>query len=130
MHAIRALALVGTPFRPQGRDPTHGLDCVGLCLAAYNLPQGLGRDNYHLRGDHHGELEAAIATRFRNVEGARVKQGDLLLMRPAADQLHLGITTARGFVHADARLKRVVEAPGKPGWPVVATFRLRARGGR
>ena len=46
------------------------------------------------------------------VSAPRVKPGDLLLMRPATDQLHLGITTASGFVHADARLRRVVEKLG------------------
>ena len=130
IHAKRALALVGTPFRPQGRNPLHGLDCVGLCLAAYDLPLRLARDDYRLRGDYGGELQAAIARRFREVDAARAKRGDLLLMRPAADQVHLAIITARGFVHANARLRRVVEAPGAPGWPIVATFRLRGRSAR
>ena len=129
-HAKRALALVGTPFRPQGRDRAHGLDCVGLCLAVYHLPAGLVRDDYRLRGNHREELEATIADHFRKVAAARLKQGDLLLMRPAADQLHLGITTVGGFVHADARLRQVVEAPGRPGWPIIGTYRLRQTGKR
>jgi hypothetical protein len=29
-------------------------------------------------------------------------------------QLHLAILTGRGFIHADARLRRVVETPGRP----------------
>jgi hypothetical protein len=44
-------------------------------------------------------------------------------MRPAAEQLHLGIWTGGGIVHADARLGRVVERPGMPPWPVIGAWR-------
>ena len=129
IHAVRALALAlaGIPFRPQGRRPEHGLDCVGLCLTVYGLPRTLARDDYRLRGDHRGEIEAAIRSRFRKLGQAAAKPGDLLVMLPAADQLHLGILTSRGFVHADARMRRVVETPGVPVWPVAGTYRLRNR---
>ena len=122
----RALALVGTPFRAQGRGPA-GLDCVGLVLAACDLPQGLARDDYQLRGDHRGEIMGALGARFRRVNPARRRVGDLLLMAVAEDQLHLGVLTPRGFVHADARLRRVVETPGLPRWPVIAIYRRRTR---
>jgi murein DD-endopeptidase / murein LD-carboxypeptidase len=126
-HATTALSLVGIAFRPQGRDPAQGVDCIGLCLLAYDLPACLARDDYRLRGDHRDEMEAALLTRFRRLKRARARPGDLLLMLPAADQLHLGILTARGFVHADMRLRRVVETPGLPGWPIAGTYRLRRR---
>jgi murein DD-endopeptidase / murein LD-carboxypeptidase len=127
IHATRALALVGTPFRPQGRDPLHGLDCVGLCLLAYGLPPAAARDDYRLRGDHRDEVEAAILRHFRRLRHARPRPGDLFLMMPGDDHVHLGILTARGFVHADARLRRVVETPGAPGWPVAGIYRPRRR---
>ena len=127
LHATRALALVGTAYRPQGRDPAQGLDCIGLCLVAYDLPASLARDDYRLRGDHRDEIEAALLARFRRLPRARARPGDLLLMLPAADHLHLGILTALGFVHADNRLRRVVETPGLPCWPVAGTYRLRRR---
>ena len=123
IHARRARALVGTRFRPQGRDPAQGLDCIGLCLLAYGLPIDFGRDDYRLRGDHRGEIERAILARFRKLRRAQAKPGDLLLMLPAADQMHLGIVTARGLIHADARLRRVVETPGNPAWPVAGIYR-------
>ncbi|MDP9422877.1 MAG: C40 family peptidase [Pseudomonadota bacterium] len=126
IHATRAIALVGTPFRPQGRNPSHGLDCIGLCLIAYGLPVSMARDDYRLRGDHRDEIETAILTNFRRVGHARPRPGDLLLMLPAADQPHLGILTVGGFVHADARLRHVVETPGAPSWPVAGTYRLGA----
>lgn len=127
IHATRALALVGIPFRPQGRDSAHGLDCVGLCMLAYDLRPAAARDDYRLRGDHRHEVETAILRQFRRLPRARARPGDLILMMPAHDQLHLGILTARGFVHADAQLRRVVETPGAPGWPVAGTYRLRRR---
>ena len=124
VHAAKALALVGIPFRPQGRG-RDGLDCVGLCLAAYRLPAGLVRIDYRLRGNHRNEVEAVLLAKFRKLRQDRARLGDLMLMQPAADQLHLGIMTNRGFVHADARLRRVVETPGEPQWPLVGVYRRR-----
>ena len=124
--ATRAVALVGVPFRLQGRGAA-GLDCVGLVLAACGLPAESIRDDYRLRGDHRDHIKSALRERFRKVSFARRRAGDLILMAVAADQLHLGVLTARGFVHADARLRRVVETPGMPRWPVIATYRRRTR---
>jgi hypothetical protein len=42
-------------------------------------------------------------------------------------QLHLGVRTADGFVHAHAGLRRVVETPGMPEWPLVGAYRRRVR---
>ncbi|HTG38995.1 MAG TPA: peptidoglycan endopeptidase, partial [Sphingomonas sp.] len=49
--------------------------------------------------------------------------GDVVLMRSGPGQLHLGVLTARGMVHADAMLRRVVERPGPPPWPVIGIWR-------
>ena len=56
IHATRALALVGVPFRPQGRSAADGLDCAGLALAAFELPADLVRNDYRLRGRHRARL--------------------------------------------------------------------------
>ena len=127
VHADRARSLVGTPFRPQGRDG-QGLDCAGLALAAFGLPKDLVRNDYRLRGNHRAEIEDALRFHFRKVGRRQARVGDLLLLSVTADQLHLAILTGSGFVHADARLGRVVETPGGPPWPVVAHYRRRARG--
>ena len=126
-YAERARALVGTRFRPQGRVPELGLDCAGLVLCAFKLPGDLVRRDYRLRGDHHEEMMRELARVFRPVAPSRPRSGDLLLMRVADDQLHLGIVTELGFVHADARLGKVVETPGPPTWPVIGVFRRRVR---
>lgn len=119
--AARARALVGTRFRPQGHDPDTGLDCVGLVAATFGL-RGNRRD-YRLRGDHRGELEAGLRRHFRKVSFVRCVAGDVILMRVSDDQLHLAVRSAGGFVHADARIGRVVETPGDPPWAVLGVFR-------
>jgi hypothetical protein len=123
--AARARALVGVPFRAQGRDPERGLDCVGLALAACGLARGLVRADYRLRGNHRSEVQRELGTHFRRVSRKERRIGDLMLIAVAVDQMHLGVRTETGFVHADARLRKVVETPGEPEWPVIAIYRRR-----
>ena len=123
-YAERARALVGTPFRLQGRG-ADALDCVGVAMATFGVTVDEVRRNYRMRGNHEAEVRAALARDFRSVSPGQMRPGDLMLMRIASDQLHLGVRTAKGFVHAHAGLRRVVETPGLPGWPLIAIFRRR-----
>lgn len=123
-YADRAQALVGTRFRPQGRSET-GLDCIGLVITAFDLPADAARRDYRLRGAHRQEIEQGLGRYFKRIQKAQSRAGDVLLMSVARDQLHLGIRTLTGLVHADARIGRVVETPGSPPWPVVGTYRRR-----
>lgn len=125
--AHRAVRLVGTRFRPQGREPATGLDCLGLVLAAHRIKASLAPRDYRLRGDHGDALLGAAERWFRRVRPAMARPGDVLVLAPAPDQLHLAILTPRGFVHADAGLGKVVETPGDPAWPMRAILRRRAR---
>jgi hypothetical protein len=126
-HAERARALVGTRFRPQGRDAATGLDCAGLAMAAFGLPSADYRRDYRLRGDHRRELETVLARDFRRLARGQCEPGDMMLLAVARDQLHLAIKTDAGFVHADAKLGKVVETPGDPRWATIAVYRRRAR---
>lgn len=117
---VAARALLGIRFRPQGRSAGTGLDCVGLVAAA------LGRDevprDYDLRGGSLARLGAELVRAgLRRAAGA--EPGDVLVMRPGPAQLHLGIFTGGGLVHGDAGLRRVVERPGCPPWPVLQIWR-------
>lgn len=125
-HAERARALVGARFRPQGRGE-DGLDCVGVAMAAFGLRFGSVRRDYPIRGDHWNEVRQRLGTDFRRVPLTQLRPGDLMMMKVAGDQLHLGVRTAAGFVHAHAGLRRVVETPGVPEWPIVAVYRKRRR---
>lgn len=117
----RARALVGTPFRPQGRSAALGLDCIGLVAVAAEAERV--RCDYRLRGGDPAELEEGLrAAGFRAAGSPRA--ADVLVMRAGPQQLHLGIWTGAGLIHADAGLRRVVERPGPPLWPVLGAWRL------
>ncbi len=121
--AARARTLVGVPFRPQGRSAAYGFDCVGLVAAALGIERV--RADYPLRG---GSAER-LASELERAGLERVDEvgiGDVLVMRSGPEQLHLGIVTDAGLVHADAGLRRVVERPGSPTWQVLGAWRLSA----
>lgn len=97
-----------------------GLDCVGLVAAALEFKAV--RADYALRGGSLAALEAGlIGAGLMRGEGQRV--GDVLVMRAGPEQLHLGIVTASGLVHADAGLRHVVERPGAVAMPVLSIWR-------
>jgi hypothetical protein len=121
-HAERARALVGTRFRPQGRGE-HGMDCIGLVLAACGLPEDAAPRDYRLRSDRRDELAAGLLRHFRKVRCAET--GDVMMLEVASDQVHLAVRTDAGFVHAHAGIGRVVETPGMPEWPVIGAYRRR-----
>ena len=117
----RARALIGVRFRPQGRSTTGGLDCIGVAAAAIDA-RDPPRD-YAMRGGSAGRLAAGLAAAgLRRVEAA--VPGDVLVLAPGPGQLHLGIVTETGFVHGDAGLRRVVERPGPPPWPITSIWRI------
>ncbi len=122
--AARARALVGTRFRPQGRARDVGLDCVGVIASSLGL-----RDtpaDYALHGGSEDALCAGLKRAgLRRVGAARI--GDVLVLRAGLQQLHLAVVTDAGFVHADAGLRRVVETPGIPPWPIIGIWRRQWR---
>jgi murein DD-endopeptidase / murein LD-carboxypeptidase len=116
----RARACLGVRFRPHGRSVAHGLDCVGLAAEAFRIqavPAG-----YALRGGSVAGIEAVIGA-VGLVKGEAPETGDLLLCEAGPFQFHLAIMVPGGFVHADAGLRRVVEVPGRPRWPIVSCWR-------
>jgi len=125
--AQAALALVGTPFRLHGRDPVHGLDCVGLieaalreCGIAAHLPF-----DYALRNRSMPELGPITAILgLKRARGA-VRRGDVLLLRISACQYHFAIAVDGDLaVHAHAGLGRVVCGPLLPEWTPCSRWRL------
>lgn len=125
MVVAAARAAVGARFRLHGRDPTTGLDCVGLAAWALRAGGFAGTvpSGYALRGGDPARAIAAIesAGLIRMTEAA---PGDLLLCASGPGQLHLAIDSGGGIIHADAVLRRVVERPGALPWPLIARWRL------
>jgi cell wall-associated NlpC family hydrolase len=120
-----ARAMVGVRFRPQGRDPGTGLDCVGLVWAAYAAAGCTLRSprDYPLRGWSEGRIVAALAAAgFRVVTD--VRDGDVALIALPAGQFHLGLIGVDRMVHAHAGLKRVVETPLGDGFLSTTRWRL------
>lgn len=116
----RARSCIGARFRPQGRDPHWGLDCIGL--VAFAVEAGEVRSDYALRGGSVGLIEAGLSCAgLERAEAAA--PGDIALLRTGPEQLHLGILTGRGLVHADAGLRRVVERPGEAPWRLLSVWR-------
>ena len=121
--ADAAVAVVGARFRLHGRDPATGLDCVGLAAWALRGGGWVGEvpTGYRLRGGEAAAL-AVLDAGLARADGCAV--GDVLLMRTGPGQLHLGVWTDAGLVHADAGLRRVVLRPGAVAWPVLGGWRL------
>lgn len=128
-YAERARALVGTRFRFQGRDEL-GLDCVGVLIKSYGIDPHCVRRDYALRRERRRELEEELGVHFRKVPAARMAAGDAILMCLGGEQLHLAVRTAHGFVHAHCGIRRVVETPGAPAWPILGVYRRRVRARR
>ena len=123
--AARARALVGIRFRPQGRDPEIGLDCVGAAAAAAGIAAERVRSDYPLRSDSLTLLEHELCDLgLQPVAGEEALPGDMVVMQAGPGQLHLGISTGTGFVHADAGLRMVVERPCPFPWPVLGIWRI------
>ena len=118
--AAAARGCVGVRFAAQGRDPAHGLDCVGLAAVAASAAGYAGTvpRHYTLRTGRWDE-DAAGLTRC-----AGDRPGDILLCRLSPTQLHLAVRTGTGIVHADIASRRVVERPGAPPWPIERAWRV------
>lgn len=119
MSAEAARAAIGARFRLHGRDPASGLDCVGLAALAFgaDVPGGYG-----MRSGDVTRVRATIAG-LGLIEASEARAGDLLLLAAGPGQLHLAIDSGSGIIHADAMLRRVVERPGAPPWPVIGRWR-------
>lgn len=120
----RARGLIGVRFRPHGRSAAGGLDCIGLVAAAAGIadvPTG-----YAMRGGSYERLAEAL--RVAGLRQCRRRRaGDALALSSGAEQLHLGIWSGDGLVHADVALRRVVERPGEPPWPILGIWRFSPR---
>jgi hypothetical protein len=122
-----ARSLVGSRFRPQGRAAESGLDCAGVIILTFGLSPENYRRDYRLRGMNRPEVDEALQRDFRRVARNECRPGDVMMLQVARDQLHLALNTDAGFIHADARLRRVTETPGTPPWPLLAVYRRRSR---
>jgi cell wall-associated NlpC family hydrolase len=130
--ARAAAALAGVPFRLHGRDPRHGLDCIGLFAAAMascgrpvQVPGG-----YALRLSNPADwLPDPRSYGFQPADEpclpAPYLPGDVVMLSPGPAQLHLAIRGPdKCWVHAHAGLRRVVLQPRLPPGELLGHWRL------
>lgn len=106
MNAVeRARSFIGTAYRYRGRRPGIALDCVGILVLAYGLPEPAryavfpGDAIGSLRKYAHPVTDAPVA-------------GDIAVMFLYREPRHLGIfTDCNSVIHADSTLRQVVETP-------------------
>lgn len=88
---MRALSLVGTPYRYGGNTPEGGFDCSGLVSYVYRdvLDRALPRSS------------AELASSGPKVAPLGLAAGDLVVFAPSGRVSHVGIYVGEGrFVHA------------------------------
>ncbi len=125
--AAAAAALVGTPWRLHGRDPTTGLDCIGLlgaALAAVGRPVVLPT-GYPLRlRALDGWLPDPGKLGFVPALGPDAA-GDVVLLRLGPAQVHLAMAAPQGgWIHAHAGLRKVVCQDALPRGQILGRWRL------
>mgnify|MGYP002631682607 CR=1 FL=1 len=128
--ASAAERLVGTPFRLHGRTLEHGLDCVGVVLAALRSC-GVTAAVTPPYGLRNASISAflPLAAQLGLVEvQVQPRRGDVLLVIAGPAQHHLLVVTgADRFVHAHAGLRRVVVQRGITVRPCARHWRLSDR---
>ena len=89
---LRALSLVGTPYRYGGNTPDSGFDCSGLVNYVY-------RDMLDLRLPRSSRELAQV--QGPRLERNRLASGDLVFFGSGREVSHVGIYVGEGrFVHA------------------------------
>jgi hypothetical protein len=101
----RAFRLVGTPFRPQGRDPATGLDCLGLVICAFQLPR-IELPTYRMTDGCWPSVEREVVRWFEPAERTDSRNNGLAIFR-LPRSFHFGVTSGAYLVHADMALGRV-----------------------
>lgn len=101
----RAAHLVGTLFRPQGRDPATGLDCLGLVICAFQLPF-TEVPTYRSTDGCWPSVEREVARWFKSVGQSALKNNDLAVFQ-LTRSFHFGVISGAYLIHADASLGKV-----------------------
>jgi lipoprotein Spr len=126
----RARLALGAAFRPHGRTIGEGMDCVGLAAFALGIDRQAVPSAYALRSGDASSLARELRRLcLMPVHSADELPGDVAVFAVGPGQLHLAIVTASTLIHADASLRRIVERPLPPPWPLLARWRLHSKDG-
>ncbi len=128
-----ARAMIGTPYRHQGRVPGRALDCVGLLICVANaagLEDAFDCTNYP-KYPLNAEVGKSLAAKAALVPGGlgEARDADIALFTDQQWATHTGwLATQNGqrsVIHAYALARCVVEHPLDSDWRrrVVAVYR-------
>ena len=112
---LRARALVGTPYRLQGREP-----------GVYRLPAEQVPFRYRVRSGRWAQVDEQLERWFElDRTGGAPRSGSLLALRLPQDRAHFAVAGPHAHVHADLGLRRVVETPGLPDTEALQVWQLK-----
>lgn len=125
-----ARALIGTPFRHQGRLPQVGLDCAGLGIV---VAKSIGIEIKDYTGYPRTPFDGMLKKMFDEQENLQqigihdIESGDVLLLRITAAPQHVAIYVGNGYmVHAYQAIGKVAEQRIDEIWTrkIVAAYRF------
>lgn len=111
-----ARACLGTPFHHQGRQPSRGLDCLGLVAIAYRSAGFLfsDRQDYPRLPKANELVDGLLAAGLRPCD--HMSEGDVLLFRIGNRLTHVGLVTDHGVIHSFQPSGGVVEHRLSMAW--------------
>jgi cell wall-associated NlpC family hydrolase len=121
---LAARSYLSVPFSHQGRSICQGFDCVGLiCQVLRDIGLKINSHENYIRRPEKGLLLKAaldaglIKLSSDSLEGNyQYKQGDILLFRLGRRVEHAAFYTDIGILHADEKMKMVVEHGLTESW--------------
>jgi len=94
----RARRLLGVPFRLQGRDAKHGLDCVGVVVDAFAIDPRTVSDDYRTTSAARiDQMLSEVGRSFSRCVAHDDQTGRLIVIR-LGERLHLAVGNCRGLV--------------------------------
>ena len=122
-HVDIARSLLDVPWEHQGRDPSIGIDCVGLLVLSFKAKQQPA-DRSYARHPQHGALEARLEYHFGPPVTDDIRVGDVVAMAGSVRSRtvrHVGIIASNEsgrltLIHTDSIVGKVVEHPLDDRW--------------
>jgi len=108
-------SFMDVPFRHQGRNPTIGLDCVGMVGAGMNVigRPYMDRKGYGREPHKNGLRDMLVANLGAAVPRAEMRPADVVLVKFDGEPRHVALITdiggRLGMIHVHSENKRVQE---------------------
>lgn len=121
----KAHSLLGVPYHHQGRSDKHGLDCVGLILAAY---KPLNRE-FDIPADYSSvPRPKTLLTTLQKYcdEVTDMKVGDILVMVPRRQPQHVALYVGDNcIIHSYGEAGKVVKHELTAQYKIHSIYRLK-----